>query len=41
MILKGKLKYLEENVSQCDFVQHKSHMDWPGIKPRLPTVRDW
>jgi hypothetical protein len=40
MILKGKLKYLEENLSQCDFVQHKPHMGWSGIKPRLPTVRD-
>ena len=41
MILKGKLKYLEENLFHCDFVQHKSHMEWPGVKPRLPTVRDW
>jgi len=27
---RGKLKYLEKNVSWCHFVYHKSHVDWPG-----------
>jgi hypothetical protein len=28
-----KPKYSEKNLSQCYFVNHKSHMDWPGIEP--------
>jgi hypothetical protein len=24
------------NLSQCHFVDHKSHMDWPGIEPGPP-----
>jgi hypothetical protein len=29
---RAKLKYWEENQSQCHFVHHESYMDWPGIK---------
>jgi hypothetical protein len=32
-IIEEKLKYLEKNLSQCHFVLHKSHMNWPGIEP--------
>jgi hypothetical protein len=36
IIDREKLKYSERNPSHCHFVHHKSHMDCPGIKPRLP-----
>jgi len=29
------LKYLVENLSQCHFVYHIFHIDWPGIEPSL------
>jgi hypothetical protein len=32
----GKPKNLEENLSQCYFLYHKSHMDWPGSEPGPP-----
>jgi hypothetical protein len=40
---KGKLKYSETNMSQRHFVQHKYHIDWPGIKlgPLKRKVVDW
>jgi hypothetical protein len=31
-----KPKYSGENLSQCQFVHHKSYMDWPGFEPGPP-----
>jgi hypothetical protein len=33
---RRKPKNSEKNLSQCHFVNHKSHMDWPGRKPGPP-----
>jgi hypothetical protein len=33
---RGKPKYTGKNLSQCQFVHHKSHMNWPGIETGLP-----
>ena len=29
---RGKPKYSEANLFQCQFLRQKSHMDWPGIE---------
>jgi len=31
----GKSKYLENNLYQSHFVNNKSHIDCPGMKPLL------
>jgi hypothetical protein len=33
---RGKQKDSEKNLSQCHFVHHKSHMDWPGREAGQP-----
>jgi hypothetical protein len=39
MILTGETEELGESMSQCHFVYHKSHMDWPGREPGLRGER--
>jgi hypothetical protein len=33
---RGKPKNSEKSLSQCHFIHHKFHMDWPGREPRPP-----
>jgi hypothetical protein len=33
---QGKADNSEKNLSQCHFIHHKPHMDWPGIEPGPP-----
>jgi hypothetical protein len=33
-----KQKYWEKNLSQCHFVHHKSHVDWPRIVSGPPKL---
>jgi hypothetical protein len=35
MRIGGETEVLGENLPQCHFVHHKSHMTWPGFEPRL------
>jgi hypothetical protein len=35
---RGKMKYLEKNVCQHYFVQHKFHVDWPGTPKRATSA---
>jgi hypothetical protein len=36
---RGKPKYTEKNLSQCHFIHHKFHVDWPGIELDTPRQK--
>jgi len=33
--IKEKQKYSRKNLNKCQFVNHKSHTNWPGSEMRL------
>jgi hypothetical protein len=34
--IAGENQVLGENLPQCHFAYHKSHMSWPGFEPGPP-----
>jgi hypothetical protein len=39
MMLTGKRKMLEKNLSQYHFIYHKSHVELPGREPESPRKK--
>ena len=39
----GKMKYSDKNSSQCHYVNHKTHTDWPEMNSSVSamTVQQW
>jgi hypothetical protein len=35
---RGKQKYWEENLSQCHFIHHRFHTDWPDPASERPAT---
>jgi hypothetical protein len=38
---RGKQKYSGKNLSQCHFVQHKSHVDLSGIEQEVTSYCEY
>lgn len=34
ILIGGNFSALEKNLSQCNFVYNKLHMEWQGMEPR-------
>jgi hypothetical protein len=34
--MAGETEILRENLPQCHFVHHKTHMNWPGFELEPP-----
>jgi hypothetical protein len=41
IVIGGKLQYSEKPFSQCHFVHHEFHMDWPGTDRAPPQWEAW
>jgi len=40
VISKGEQKYLQQNLTQCLFVNYKSHMGYAGAEPGPSGTKD-